>query len=73
MPVFNSIPIGQSFDHGGNIWRKRSGRTAIRTVTRGHDGGRWWVSPITGGEIAYFRQGERVGSESHWWQAMGVL
>lgn len=73
MVTFFHIPTGGTFDHGGNVWRKRSSRTAEIVQSRTHDGKRWAIHPYTGRTIAYFRNREWVNRESAWWRAMGVL
>lgn len=73
MVTFFHIPTGSTFDHGGNVWRKRSSRTAEIVQSRTHDGERWAVHQVHAGTIAYFRQRDVVNRERGWWSAMGAL
>lgn len=72
MQSFASLPIGETFDHGGNLWRKRSSRTAEITMSRSHnpDAQRWAIHTDHSGTWAYFNQRETVNQERHWWDAM---
>ena len=73
MAVFNLVPVGDLFDSNGNVWRKRSSRTAELAVTRTHDGDQWAVHPYEGRTISYFRKWCQVNREVTWWRAMGAM
>ena len=69
---FDSIEVGSTFDYGGNVYRKRSTRTAEIVLGRTYnpDELRWAIHDDHAGTWAYFSQGQRVNQESHWWNAM---
>ena len=72
MQTFASVPIGDTFDYGGNVYRKRSTRTAEITASRRYnpDALRWAVHTDYSGIWGYFAQREQVNQERHWWAAM---
>ena len=69
---FGSIAVGATFDCGGNVYRKRSTRTAEIVLSRTYnpDEARWAIHDDYSGTWAYFAQSEPVNSEAHWWSAM---
>ena len=72
MTTFASVPIGDTFDYGGNVYRKRSTRTAEITTSRSYnpDALRWAVHTDYSGIWGYFAQRQQVNQERHWWAAM---
>ena len=72
MNNFGSLAIGELFDCGGNMYRKRSTRTAEIIASRSYnaDGLRWAVHADYSGTWGYFGKRERVNQERHWWAAM---
>jgi hypothetical protein len=72
MISFASIPVGETFDYGGNIYRKRSTRTAEIVMSRGYspDTLTWFIHDNYTGVWGYFAQRQMVNQEAHWWAAM---
>jgi len=70
---FHGVPVGETFDYCGNIYRKRSTRTAEIVRSRGHDGERWFIRDDFAGQWGYFPARQRVNHEHHWWEAMGAF
>ena len=71
MNQFKDIAIGEEFDANGNVWRKRSSRTAALVLCRGYTGSRWFLfTPENEGDWFWFGLDERVNSERHWWECM---
>lgn len=72
MKTFASLPVGTTFDYGGNIYRKRSTRTAEIVMGRTYnpDELRWAVHTDHSGVWAYFEQRQHVNQESYWWYTM---
>lgn len=66
---FHQIPIGNTFSNCGNLYRKRSSRTADMIAQRHyHLAGVWTISnqPVPYSWF-YFRKTDVVDQESHWW------
>jgi hypothetical protein len=72
MQSFDSLPIGDTFDYGGNVYRKRSTRTAEIIASRSYnpDTLRWAIHADYSGTWGYFAQRQTVNHERHWWAAM---
>ena len=72
MNKFAYIPVGVTFDYGGNLYRKRSSRTAEIVMGRGYDPDDlcWFIHEDHKGTWAYFAQSQMVNHEWRWWQAM---
>lgn len=72
MKQFSQIPVGESFDYGGNLYRKRSSRTAVIIMSRSYnpDELRWAIHDDYSGTWGYFNQRQPVNQESQWWRAM---
>jgi hypothetical protein len=72
MQSFGSLPIGELFDYGGNVYRKRSTRTAEIIASRSYnpDALRWAVHADYSGTWGYFTQRQTINQERHWWAAM---
>jgi hypothetical protein len=70
--TFASLPSGDLFDYGGNVYRKRSSRTAeiIASRTYNPDTLRWAIHANYSGTWGYFTQSQQVNQEQRWWQAM---
>ena len=69
---FDSIPVGETFNYGGNIYRKRSTRTAEIVMGRTYnpDELRWAIHTDHSGAWGYFAKRQHVNQESRWWAAM---
>lgn len=72
MVIFGSLPVGEVFDYGGNVYRKRSTRTAEIIASRSYnpDELRWAVHADYSGTWGYFNQSQSVNQERHWWSSM---
>ena len=72
MSSFGSLPVGELFEYGGNMYRKRSTRTAVITASRSYnpDALRWATHEDYSGVWGYFAQRQRVNQEAHWLAAM---
>jgi len=70
--VFVFVPVGEQFDYCGNVYRKRSTRTAEIVKSRTHDGQCWAIHDSYAGQWGYFPKWERVNQERAWWDAMGA-
>ena len=72
MNNFGSVPVGANFDYAGNIYRKRSTRTAEIVASRSYNADelRWAIHDDYSGVWGYFSQCQRVNQERHWWQSM---
>ena len=70
---FGSLPVGAMFDYGGNVYRKRSTRTAVIIFSRTYDpdGLRWNIHVEHKGVWGYFAQRQTVNQEQNWWVAIG--
>jgi len=65
---FASVPVGDHFEHGGNLWRKRSMRTAEIIASRGRVGSEvGTVHRHYAGAWSYFRNLERVDHDVEEW------
>ena len=72
MVTFAALRVGNTFDYGGNIYRKRSTRTAEIVMGRTYnpDQLRWAIHTDHSGVWAYFSQRQHVNQESYWWYTM---
>jgi hypothetical protein len=72
MSSFDALPIGELFDYAGNVYRKRSTRTAEIIASRSYNADelRWAVHADYSGFWVYFGKRQRVNQEQHWWAAM---
>jgi hypothetical protein len=69
--TFQSIPVSQTFDYCGNLYRKRSTRTAeiVKSRTHNPDSG-WQIHEDYSGQWGFFPNRQAVNQEAYWWQAM---
>lgn len=69
MRAFASIPVGDTFDYAGNLYLKRSSRTAVIVFGRGYnpDALRWFIHTDHSGTWHYFAQCQTVDQERKWW------
>jgi hypothetical protein len=72
MQSFNTLAVGETFDYGGNVYRKRSTRTAEIIMGRSYnpDTLRWAIHDDHNGTWGYFPQRQTVNQERRWWVAM---
>ena len=72
--LFRAAPVGGTFEYCGNVYRKRSTRTAEIIQSRGYDtaASRWYLHSSYSGVWGYFPQDQRVNQECHWWTARGA-
>lgn len=70
--AFALVPVGECFDYCGNVYRKRSTRTAEIVKSRTHDGQQWAIHEDYSGVWGYFPKSQRVNHEREWWAAMGA-
>ena len=72
MSNFGSLPIGELFDYAGNVYRKRSTRTAEIIASRSYNADelRWAIHKDYSGVWGYFSNRQRVNQEALWWAAM---
>jgi hypothetical protein len=68
---FQSIPVGQTFDYCGNLYLKRSTRTAAIVKSRSYnpDGG-WAIHQDYSGQWGFFPKAMAVNQEARWWELM---
>lgn len=68
---FQSIAVGQTFDYCGNLYRKRSTRTAVIVKSRSHNPNEGWaIHEDYSGQWGFFPARQAVNQEGHWWEAM---
>lgn len=68
---FQSIPVGQTFDYCGNLYRKRSTRTAVIVKSRSYNyTDKWSIHDDYSGQWGFFHNTQAVNQEAHWWDAM---
>lgn len=73
MKRFSEVWIGEWFESGGNVWRKRSSRTAEIIMSRTHDGNKWRINSDYFGKWFYFGKHETVNREYEWYAKMGAF
>ena len=68
---FQSIAVGQTFDYCGNLYLKRSTRTAVIVKSRSYNpAGGWAIHEDYSGQWGFFPNRQAVNQEAHWWQSM---
>ena len=68
---FQSIPVNATFDYCGNLYLKRSTRTAVIVKSRSYNpAGGWAIHDDYSGQWGFFPKAMAVNQESHWWQSM---
>ena len=72
MTTFASVPLGNIFCYGGNVYKKQSSRTAAIIASRSYnpDALLWAVHEDYKGVWGYFAQRQGVNQELGWWRAM---
>lgn len=69
--TFQSIPVNSTFDYCGNLYRKRSTRTAVIIKSRSYNpAGGWAIHDDYSGQWGFFANRQAVNQEAHWWLSM---